>query len=80
MNHEPNVSKIEQQLAKKILQEAKMPSTLELTTNVAKQQRTNEFVRLGVHGILTMIISIFTPFFIKKKQHHIQRRRITYDK
>lgn len=39
-----------------------------------KQQRGNEFMRLGVYGLLAMVLVFFAPF-VKQSQHSKTKKR-----
>ena len=50
------------------VKEAQSPDTAQLSKHVKKQQQTDEFLRLGVHGIFSMLLSILAPLYKRRRQ------------
>lgn len=71
---QPDYTELEKQLADNSLSDVELPSTETLADRADKQQRSTEFVRLGVHGIFSMLLSIFAPMMTTHKQKNTLKK------
>ena len=65
---------IEKKLAKNALLGHSLPDTSSLAAKAEKQQRSKEFVRLGVFGLFTILLALFAPILMKHKKTTIQKK------
>jgi len=59
---------IEKRLAKSAVLGQSLPDPSLLAEQVEKQQRSKEFVRLGVFGVFAMLLALFAPLLTKQKK------------
>ena len=60
---------IEKKLAKNAVLGHSLPDPSMLAEQVEKQQRSKEFVRLGVFGVFAMVLALFAPLLTKHTKH-----------
>ncbi|MFT5313805.1 MAG: hypothetical protein ACI8Z9_002300 [Paraglaciecola sp.] len=65
---------IEKKLAKNALSGQSLPDLHSLAEKVEKQQRSKAFVRLGVVGIFSMLLTLLAPLLMKHKKTSIQKK------
>jgi|GEM_PF-4724730 len=66
---------IEQQLKLLATQSKSHLAQDDLTCLAEKQQRSNEFMRLGVFGLLTIILTLFAPLLKNNQHRKLTQRR-----
>jgi hypothetical protein len=65
---------IEKQLAQNAMLGQNLPDPSVLAAKVEKQQRSKEFVRLGVFGLFSMLLALLAPLLMKHKKTTIQKK------
>lgn len=66
--------KIEQHLAGNTKLEEVIPDPHDLSKNVQKQAQTHEFLRLGAVGVFSMLLVLFAPLLMRRKNKLIIKK------
>lgn len=65
---------LEQRLAKDVLAKQTLLEPKELAAKVVKQDKSKELVRLGVHGVFSMLLTLFAPLMMSHSKKLLKKK------
>ncbi|MEH6712453.1 MAG: hypothetical protein V7733_14645 [Paraglaciecola polaris] len=73
MNNE-YYQELERKLAEDILANQVLPEPEALAAKVTKQDKSKEIVRLGVHGVFSMLLTLFAPLMMSHSKKLLKKK------
>ncbi|QHJ10277.1 hypothetical protein FX988_00489 [Paraglaciecola mesophila] len=65
---------LERRLAKAALTKQALPEPKALAAKVVKQDKSKELVRLGVHGVFSMLLTLFAPLMMSHSKKLLKKK------
>tara|TARA_R110000772_G_scaffold12947_12_gene38776 strand:- start:455 stop:688 length:234 start_codon:yes stop_codon:yes gene_type:complete len=65
---------LERKLAEDILANQVLPEPEALAAKVTKQDKSKEIVRLGVHGVFSMLLTLFAPLMMSHSKKLLKKK------
>ena len=72
--NEESYQEFERKLAEEVLSNQILPEPEALAAKVSKQDKSKEIVRLGVHGVFSMLLTLFAPLMMSHSKKLLKKK------